>query len=250
VREIFVNFRTGDQDMAAPFLYESLVGWFGADAIFFSSHSIEPGVDFAEDLLLHAAQCQVLLALVGPQWLTMAGPDGRALLADPEDWVRREIATALAADRRVVPILVGNAPRLTEREKDLPADIARLARAEHRYLRRRDLVADLDTLQKDMKKLIPWLRLRSQPGSGAHISAKAGIVRSGGSMEAVHIDHLSSPGENLSDIIGSASSDAGLIEGTVRTTHIGQWDRRSPAAAQDNPEEWGSREARPPELPT
>ena len=100
--EIFLNFRTGDQDMAAPFLHRYLASWFGGDAVFFASHSIPAGADFPAELVRHAQQCQVMLALIGPQWLTMAGQDWRPLLADPGDWARREMATALAAGRVVL----------------------------------------------------------------------------------------------------------------------------------------------------
>ena len=155
--EIFLNFRTGDQDMAAPFLHRYLASWFGGDAVFFASHSIPAGADFPAELVRHAQQCQVMLALIGPQWLTMAGQDGRPLLADPGDWVRREIATAPAAGRAGGPARMGRGPtagaeRLAEAdpaegilgdvatEHLLPGVLARTARV-RRSRRLRELVA-------------------------------------------------------------------------------------------------------------
>src|SRR2546430_17548917 len=111
MEKIFLNFRTGDQDMAAPFPHRCLSRWFGMDAIFFSSHSIPAGARFPDELERHAGTCQVLLALIGPRWLAVTGPDGRPLLADPEDWVRRESAAAVAAGRGGGSRPVGDAPR-------------------------------------------------------------------------------------------------------------------------------------------
>ena len=91
---IFINFRTGDQDMAAPFLRDYLVSRFGEGVVFYSSQSIRIGDDFPAELLAHAAGCTVMLALIGPSWLTIAGANGQPQRADPGDWVHREIATA------------------------------------------------------------------------------------------------------------------------------------------------------------
>lgn len=236
MEKIFLNFRTGDQDMAAPFLHRCLSRWFGMDAVFFSSHSIPAGARFPDELERHAGTCQVLLALIGPRWLAMTGPDGRPLLADPEDWVRREIATALAADRRVVPIMVGNAPRLAS--GGLPTDLAPLAQVECRYLRRRDLAADLQTLQDDLMKLIPGLRLR--PEASAAINAQVRVNKNKGYVAGVRVGELRSRSGSVPEIFGSPSVqvDQNKEDGVVVGVDIGKWDRL---------EEWGNiGEASPP----
>ena len=226
MEKIFLNFRTGDQDMAASFLHRYLSRWFGRDSVFFSSHSIPAGAPFAYELERQAGNCQVMLALIGPRWLTMPGPDGRALLADPDDWVRREIATALAAGRRVVPVLVANAPRLTP--DGLPADLAPLARAEYRYLRRRDLDGDLRALRGDLVALIPGLRLR--PEATADVGVEVGVNQ--GDVAAVRVRELRSRG-SVPEIFGSPSArvDENKEDGVVTGVEIGKWDRL---------EEWGN----------
>lgn len=227
MQKIFLNFRTGDQDMAAPFLHRCLSRWFGMDSVFFSSHSIPAGARFPDELERHAGKCQVLLALIGPRWLTMTGANGRPLLADPHDWVRREIVTALSAGRRVVPVLVGNAPRLTP--AGLPAELAPLAEIEYRYLRRRDLAADLRTIQEDLMKLIPGLRLR--PEATADISAQVRVNE--GYVAAVRVGELRSRGGSVPEIFGSPSVrvDTNKKDGVVADVDIGKWDRL---------EEWGN----------
>jgi hypothetical protein len=242
MEKIFLNFRTGDQDMAAPFLHRCLSRWFGMDSVFFSSHSIPAGARFPDELERHAGKCQVLLALIGPRWLTMTGADGRPLLADPHDWVRREIATALSADRRVVPVLVGNAPRLTP--GGLPAELAPLAEIEYLYLRRRDLAADLRTIQEDLMKLIPGLRLRPEARSAPGISVQVG--ENSGYVAGVRVGELGpAGGRTLTDLVGSVSVSVDRVNtgGSVAGAALGKWDPL---------EEWGNagkEHPPPPELP-
>ena len=123
---IFINFRNFDGDWAALAIRNTLVERFGANEIFLSSFSIRPGEDFAAQLLSHASECDVLLAVIGPRWLTVTGPDGKPRLGAADDWVCREIDTALANGRTVVPIILSGADRL--READLPPQIAGLHR--------------------------------------------------------------------------------------------------------------------------
>ena len=53
------------------------------------------GVDFAQVITQAVSTCQVLLAVIGPRWLTINDEDGRRRLDDPNDLVRLEIAAAL-----------------------------------------------------------------------------------------------------------------------------------------------------------
>lgn len=66
----------------------------------------------------------VLLAIIGPDWLT-AEKDGRRRLDDPEDWVRREVVTGLGLGRvQVIPVLVGEAS--LPKSEDLPEPLQRI----------------------------------------------------------------------------------------------------------------------------
>jgi hypothetical protein len=53
--------------------------------------------------------CDVLLALIGDQWLTLTDSHGRRRLDDPDDFVRLEIEAALERNVRIIPILVDGA---------------------------------------------------------------------------------------------------------------------------------------------
>jgi TIR domain len=81
---IFINYRREDTAYAAGWLYDRLADRFGDGKIFKDIDSIELGDDFAEVITNAVASCDVLLALVGDQWLTITDEEGsRRLGAQP-----------------------------------------------------------------------------------------------------------------------------------------------------------------------
>jgi hypothetical protein len=155
---IFINFRNFDGDWAALAIRNALAERFGADEVFLSSFSIPLAADFASELLKHARDCDVLLAIIGPRWFTITGEDGLPRLGAPGDWVCREIETALTAGRKVAPILLTGADPLTE--SVLPPQIAELARLQACRLDRPRYETDMDGLEEALMRLIPGLAPR------------------------------------------------------------------------------------------
>src|SRR5215472_5327650 len=123
---IFVSYRRQDSSHLAGRLYDRLADRFGEDQVFIDVDTIEPGVDFAEEIFRAVAACTVLLAVIGPGWLTAADEGGGRRLDDPDDIVRLEIEAALARGVRVIPILVEGA--VMPRRQDLPDSLGGLAR--------------------------------------------------------------------------------------------------------------------------
>lgn len=192
MHKIFINFRTGDQDVMAPVIKDWLDRQFGDRFAFYSSTSIPAGNEFPEALLAEASQCEVLLALIGPSWLTLAGADGIPRLRQPDDWVRKEIATALAAGRRVVPVLIGDVRRLAEDQ--LPGDIAALGRLESVRIRRTDLENDLIRLRDELMTLIPGLTVRTAHPASSQVVVEVGEVTETGSVTGVRTRSGGDPG--------------------------------------------------------
>jgi hypothetical protein len=122
---IFMSYRREDTGFPAAWLFAELAGHFGRDQVFKDVDSIELGDDFVEVITKAVESCDVLLALIGRQWLTIADPDGQRRLDKPDDFVRLEIEAALTRNVRVIPILIeARMPRVDE----LPASLAKLAR--------------------------------------------------------------------------------------------------------------------------
>ncbi|HEX5401665.1 MAG TPA: TIR domain-containing protein [Pseudonocardiaceae bacterium] len=151
MHRVFVNYRTGDAEWAATNVNIALSDEFGAHRIFWAPKSIPPGADFERDILGSLRKCSVLLALIGPKWLTATGADGRRRLDDPTDWVRREIAAAFRLGITVVPVLIDGTERLTNAR--VPDDIDEIRRAQ-------SLLLDHGTVFSGMAAMIAAVRDR------------------------------------------------------------------------------------------
>ena len=123
---IFISYRRDETAYPAGWLYDRLTQHFGAGQIFKDVDSIELGDDFVQVITRAVSSCDVLLALIGEQWLTITDAQGQRRLTDPDDFVRLEIEAALTRDVRIIPILVDGARMPSSDE--LPAGLASLAR--------------------------------------------------------------------------------------------------------------------------
>ena len=161
---IFLSFRKTDSRWMRERLYKALVDSFGADAIFKAGESIPPGADFAEILRRQAADCELMVVLIGATWLdgpgsgsgSASGSGGGRLLDRADDWVRTEIATAMRAGNRVIPVLVGDGTMLPSAAQ-LPADIAGLAGLQFLRVSETHLDGELERLRAAVAALLPDL---------------------------------------------------------------------------------------------
>lgn len=122
---IFISYRRQETAPYAGWLANRLADHFGGDRVFKDIDSIQAGDNFTETISAALASCQVLLALIGDQWLTIADRKGRRGLDKPKDFVRLEIEAALSLDIRIIPILIDGARM--PRAGQLPSSLAGLA---------------------------------------------------------------------------------------------------------------------------
>lgn len=122
---IFISYRRADAGWPARWLTDQLAEHFGRGVVFQDVDSIRPGDDFGAEIEAAVGACSVLLALIGPQWLTAKSDIGRRL-DDPQDWVRLEVEAAIKRDIRVIPVLVDGAKMPIADE--LPPSLRGLAR--------------------------------------------------------------------------------------------------------------------------
>ena len=109
---IFISYRRDDTAGYAGRLHDRLVQHFGADSIFMDIDTIEPGQDFVEEVGEAVGSCDVLIALIGQQWLTLTDSMGVRRLDDPHDFIHLEVATALDRKVRVIPVHSRRSERL------------------------------------------------------------------------------------------------------------------------------------------
>ena len=146
--QIFISYRRDDAAGYARALYDRLVQHFSPERVFMDVDAIEPGLPFDEAIQRALNQCEVLLVVIGKRWLD--APAGKApRINDPEDFVRREIAAALARDIRVIPLLLDGARMPTA--ADLPEPLKALAR-------RNALEVSNSRFQADTERLITTVR--------------------------------------------------------------------------------------------
>jgi TIR domain len=122
---IFISYRREDTAYPAGWLYDRLAERFGRAQVFKDVDSIELGDDFVEVITNAVASTDVLLALIGKEWLTIADEDGAARLEDPHDFVRLEIEAACTRNVLLIPILVDGATM--PRREQLPPSIAAMS---------------------------------------------------------------------------------------------------------------------------
>lgn len=106
MKRIFISYRRSDSAGYAGRLYDFLSEYFGEDKLFFDVDTIQPGADFEQKIASELDNSDVVLVLVGDRWLGVQDRDGNRRLDDPQDYVRREVETALAKNMAVIPILL------------------------------------------------------------------------------------------------------------------------------------------------
>jgi hypothetical protein len=200
---IFVSYRRTDADWLADHLSDKLKTAFGKDRIFLDVRSIEAGEDFTEEITSHLERATVLIVLVGKGWLFVHDKFGRRRLDRHDDWVRREIRTAIARKScKVIPVLLDDAQLPNETEA-LPRDIAPL-------LGRQRISISLATSERDMNRLLDEIeksgfrRHADSPSQGISyrpLPGQAGAIRlqTSKTKAAERLKHLIKIGELLLD---------------------------------------------------
>ena len=148
-KPIFISYRREDEPGYAGWLYLLAAADLSEGRIFKDIEGgLRDGDDFPDELARRVDECDIVLAVIGPKWLTSTDPSGRRRFDNPDDWVRIEIATALVQQKRVIPMLVDGADFV--RAEGLPEGLRPLAR---KYTRR----PNNDRFAPEVKALIAGL---------------------------------------------------------------------------------------------
>jgi hypothetical protein len=73
---LFISYRREDTVAYAGRLYDHLGNHFGADKVFMDIGQIAPGEDFVEVLEARIRSSEVVIALIGPAWLSVSNGQG------------------------------------------------------------------------------------------------------------------------------------------------------------------------------
>jgi hypothetical protein len=175
--DIFVSYRRGDSAGHAGRLFDCVRERFGDESVFMDVTDIRPGDDFVASLDSALSSSRIVLAVIGPDWLTCTSGDGRRRLDDPNDHLRLEVAHALRANGRVIPVLVRGARMPAEGE--LPDDLKALARRQAQEVSDSRWSYDTDQLVRIIENALGKPARHDQPYAAAPVPlvARLGSLR-------------------------------------------------------------------------
>jgi formylglycine-generating enzyme required for sulfatase activity len=142
---IFISYRRHDNPSLVGRIYDRLVDRFGRGNVFKDVDDVPAGVNFRDYIRERLSECEVMLVIIGAQWLRTSGQHERSRLDDPSDLVRVEIETALALKLTIIPIRIDGAsiPLASE----LPTSLKRLPGING------DVIRDDPDFSHDMQRL-------------------------------------------------------------------------------------------------
>jgi hypothetical protein len=165
--QIFISYRRQESQWSARSLHDRLCRDFDPEQIFMNIDAIPVDEDFVKAIETTVEKCDVLIAVIGNNWLASKDDRGDRRLDDPEDFVRKEIGTALKREIRVIPVLVDGAllPSVT----DLPEDLKPLARL--------DALSITDiSFDRDCQNLVAAIRQVSETSAGERLIPQQAAV--------------------------------------------------------------------------
>jgi SIR2-like domain/TIR domain len=149
---VFISYRRSDASSASRQLATELKARFGPEDVFLDTLDMTAGVEWKTDTIERVRTSDVVLAVIGPQWVTTADSRARRGALDPaEDVVRLEIETAFTNGAMVIPVLVDEAT-MPARES-LPRPFRPLADVQAQTLRHTSWDRDVDALAEALDHL-------------------------------------------------------------------------------------------------
>ena len=146
---IFLSYRRADASHATGRIYDRLCDKFNEKDIFFDIDAIPLGTDFVEKIEESVSACDLMLVVIGPDWLDAKDAEGKRRLDDPQDYVRLEILAALKRDIPIIPVFVEQAQ--SPREVELPDDLRALARRNGARISHVGFTADTEKLVRGIE---------------------------------------------------------------------------------------------------
>ena len=212
---IFMSYRRSDSISESGRIHDHLEREFGGKSVFKDVDDIQPGFDFRKVLDEEVAKCDVLLAIIGPDWVTAADNDGRLRLQNPDDFVRLEMESGLKRgnDVLVIPVLIKNAPM--PRIGQLPESLHELT------YRNAVIIRNDPDFNRDMRRLIDYINRYTKPKSGVPRNTIIGgisVLLVAVIFGILIISAINNPQETLS-ITGSPTDEPQTATRDIKTPH-------------------------------
>lgn len=216
VSGVFINYRAVDDPLGAAAIHAVLAREFGEDQVFRDCVSMKPGEHYPSALRAALERVDVLVAVIGPQWLRLTDDHGQRRIDQEKDWVRLEIDRALQRRIHLIPVILKDTPHDARMPKpyELPESIRPLAYLQKIDLSQRRLFADVAALMDRIVELAPTMvipRLFARPAElDKHDRAPSTLLR----PEHQVVPFLGFK-RQLADLQSWAVSPARLVAGLV-----------------------------------
>jgi tetratricopeptide (TPR) repeat protein len=218
---VFVSYRTVDTGLIAASWFDRFAELFGADQVFWDKESIRAGEDYAVRIAAAMEQVDVLVAVIGPDWLARDDDGGGRLVDRERDWVRREITRALQRGIPVIPVLLGDTP--VPVVANLPDGMRGMERHQAERVRHESFGRDMAHLERRLVNAAPVLlvrRLFAPPVPPAPRTLPSALLHAERAVVGFH----GRDGE-IADLTGWASGPA-LVSARVLVGPAGQGKTR------------------------
>lgn len=220
---VFINYRRTDADSPAMLIYQALVANLGQDAVFMDVDSILPGAPWPDRIANALEAAQTVVSVIGSRWLQAKDEWERRRIDQEEDWVRRELETALASGKRVIPVYVCGASPLPKAA--LPVSLQDLSDRESISLRHDHWNADIQLLLREYP-----VQAQASPHVGMAIQAHDQKQRE---------EYLRQVADDLANRLDSSVHVARFIDLGIKhdPTAVGTlWGYRNPETQEEYPD--------------
>lgn len=149
---VFISYRHADANGTMPLIAALLANGLTQSLrnieVFVDHRSIDGGEQWPRKLLAQVSSAAIVVALIGKQWETSGTRTSTSFplthpLQDPNDWVRRELSTAVRSKKTILPILVQRDDPPNRQFLNTCGRLRELANLNAMKLRGADLLEDL-----------------------------------------------------------------------------------------------------------
>ncbi|HBC80346.1 MAG TPA: hypothetical protein DEO60_13125 [Bacteroidales bacterium] len=154
---IFISYRKEDAGDLAWSLGDKLTECFGSESVFLDRHQIKPGDRWREDIDSGLSKAVVVLAVIGPRWLTTYDEFGQRRIDQDDDVLAYELFSALQKSVVIIPLYLHGQKPLPS--KAFPNRLARLA--------------DQQGIEFDIVRDLPFLISKLEEIPGLHRKYKS-----------------------------------------------------------------------------
>ena len=162
---VFISYRRKDSSTMTGRIYDNLESALGANKVFRDIDDIGPGEDFRAKLAKEIDKSDIVLIIIGHEWVNIRDENGNGRLDNPNDYVRLEVESSLKrTDKIVIPVLVEGTPMPDP--TSLPEDMRELCYRNAVSVRQdpdfhRDIQKLIKQIQEITKESTPIYRRKS-----------------------------------------------------------------------------------------